>query len=327
MNTIVGLDVGFGFTKAAGRGREISIPSIVGPAIDIKYHNDLVKTGGGHTYTIDGIDLFAGDFANLQSPSVLSPRARERTGTPVVETLLCVVLHKLGVAGDVKLVTGLPVSWYADKDKLTAQLGGEHDYSVDGEPHQINVTDVAVVPQPFGSFFSAILDVKGRMTNPGLAFSRVAILDVGMHTTDFALADDLRYIEKSSGSIETAMAKAYELIARELQERYNRDMSVHAIDEALRNGATVDVYDQEHDIADLAQSALESVAQVILAKAMTLWGDARDIKRLLVTGGGAYVLGDYIKEQYPHAVTTQEPGLCNARGFRQYGLHKWKGDL
>lgn len=323
MNTIIGLDIGYGFTKATTQGREIAFASVVGPAIKIRYENDLVKAGGGYTYHLNDGDWFVGEFAQLQSPWTTSPRARERTGTEAIEVLLCAAFHRLGVSGDVKLVTGLPVEWYEDRGDLEAQLKGLHIFDADGQSHHVNVADVAIVPQPFGSFFSAILDGQGRLVNESFARGRVAILDVGMHTSDFALADGLRYIEKASGSIPVAMARAYELIARELQARYRLSMDAHDVDEALRNGATVSVYDEQHDIADLARPALKAVAEEVLAQAMTLWGDGRDIQRVLVTGGGAYALGNFIKARYPHAIVTQEPALCNARGFWLYGARKW----
>lgn len=323
---IIGLDIGYGFTKAVAGGREIIFPSVVGPAVEIRYHNDLMSTGDGYTYHLDSSDWFIGEFAKLQSPWTTSPRARERTGTEAINVLLCAALHQLGLSSDTRLITGLPVEWYDDRGKMEMQLRGEHAFSVDGQPCHVNVAAVAIVPQPFGSFFSAILDGKGRLVNEKLARGRVAILDIGMHTTDFALADGLRYIEKGSGSIPVAMAKAYELIARELQNRHRLTMDVHDVDAALRDGAMVSVYDQQYSISELARPALKAVAEEILATAMTLWGDARDIQRILVTGGGAYALGDLIKARYPHAIVTQQPALCNARGFWLYGLREWGKD-
>jgi hypothetical protein len=73
---------------------------------------------------------------------------------------------------------------------------------------------VLVVPQPFGSLFRALLSPTGVLADPdGLAGGRVAVLDIGMHTTDYALADALRYVERRSGSIPVAMARVYELCA------------------------------------------------------------------------------------------------------------------
>ena len=321
--SIIGLDIGYGFTKAVSGGREMVFPSVVGPAVKIRYHNDLMRDGGGYTYHVAGADWFVGDFAKLQSPWTTSPRARERTGTEAIEVLFCTAFHRLGMTGEVKLVSGLPVEWYEDRGDLEAQLRGMHVFGVNGETYRVNVVEMAIVPQPFGSFFSAVLDGKGRLVNEALARGRVAILDIGMHTSDFALADGLRYIEKGSGSIPVAMARAYELIARELQTRHRLTMDAHDVDTALRNGQAVSVYGEQHDISDLAQPALKAVSEEVLGKAMTLWGDGRDIQRVLVTGGGAYALGKYVKARYPHPVVTQQPTLCNARGFWLYGLRKW----
>lgn len=319
----IGLDVGFGFTKAVTNGREIVFPSIVGPSINVRYQNEMVTSGGGQVYHVGGQGWFIGDYAKLQSPETFSPRARERTGTLAVKVLLCAALHQIGAGGAVNLVTGLPVEWYSDRSELLSQMRGLHVFTVDGQEYRIDVQNVAVVPQPFGSYFTLILDSQGRMVNEALAEARVAVLDVGMLTTDFALADGLRYVEKASGSIPVAMARVYEQIARDVQARYRLALDAHDVDFAIRAGHVVKVHGDPKDIADLARPALRAVAETILAQAVTLWGDGRNLDRVAVTGGGAFALLDFVTARYPHAVMVDAPGFGNARGFYYYGLRKW----
>jgi len=320
----IGLDIGYGYTKAVTNGREISFPSVVGLAVKIRYHNDLVKTGGGYyTYGVAGGEWFVGDFAKLQSQWTTSPRSRERTGMETINVLFCAAMHRLGVSGDVSLTTGLPVKWYEDRDDLMHQLSGEHTFTVNDQEERVNVVNVAVIPQPFGAFYSAILDLDGRLANDTLAAGRVGILDIGMHTTDFALADKLRYVENASDSDTVAMARAYELIARDVAEQHRLALDVHDVDHALRNGRSVKVRGEAHDISNLADRALQAVAEDILGKAATLWGRGRRIDKILVTGGGSYEMHSFIYERYPHAVMVQEPEKANARGFYCYALRKW----
>jgi len=318
---IIGLDIGYGWTKVTAGRELVSFPSIIGPAVTIRYHNDLIRNGRGHALALDGSEWFTGDLAALQSPFTISPRARERADT-VLRVLALDALERLGARNEVRMVTGLPVSWYEDRGQLSDCLIGEHVYQIDGEPHRLIVSDVAVVPQPFGSFFRVVLNTEGMLINNELAQGRVGIVDIGTHTTDLVLVDELRYIEPGSGSVDVAMARALELIGRAIEDVHALALEIHQVDTALRKGY-VTVCGERKDIGDLARPHLAAVAQKVLDKTTTLWGDGRDLSAVIVTGGGAYAMGEHVKARYPHAVILPNPERGNVEGFYRYGLRKW----
>jgi plasmid segregation protein ParM len=331
MDKIVGADIGYGYTKAlSDGGKQVTFASVMGSAVKIRYENDLVTSGKNHhAYTVGDSTWFVGDFARLQCARAqqICPLARQRTNMAFTKVALSAALDELGIhSGSVKLVTGLPVRWYGDKEDLERQLKGVHIWQCDGQLRQVTVTDVLTVPQPVGSYFNAILGPTGYLVNDGLAGARVGVLDIGMHTTDFVLLDALRYIETASGSVETAMGTAYAQIARELQERFKIERTIHDVDIILRNGHTVTVFDREHNIADLIRPALDATAETVLGQVATAWGDGRDIRRVLVTGGGAIAMAEYVRARYPHAVKLPEPAMENVRGYLKYGRRKWNGN-
>ncbi len=323
MNSVIGLDIGYGYTKAVSNTGIATLPSVIGPAVTIKYHDDLAGNGRGLTLEADGTAWFVGQQARLQSPFTISPRARERD-PEVVRLLALAALCQVNANGNtVRMVTGLPVEWYADREKLARTLTGFHNFTSNGQPQVINIAGVLVVPQPFGSLFRALLSPMGVLTDSdGLAAGRVAVLDIGMHTTDYALADALRYVEPRSGSIPVAMARVYELVRRGVTERHSLMLSLQDAEDAARTGF-VTVYGRREPVADLVASALEGVAQEVLGEAVTLWGDGRDLLAVLVTGGGGPALLERIRAVYPHARLAPNPQTANAEGFYRYALRKF----
>jgi plasmid segregation protein ParM len=332
---IVGVDIGYGYTKAVGDERQVVFPSVVGKAERIRYENDLrreVAPGdvpGIALITEEG-DRFVGELALLQSRVQWTLLDRSRVEDPSARLLFLAALSELvGEACErhsFRVVTGLPVKWYADRDKVVSQLAGRHVVRrINGcqVVHRFSVSDVLVVPQPFGSLFDVILGPEGHIVNEPLARGRLAIIDVGTFTTDYVLVDALRYVEQGSGTIATAMAKAYALVGRSILDALGLDLSMHRVDHAIRRGY-VTLFGEERAIDWLVRPVLDAVSAEILAQAATLWGDGRDLEAVLVTGGGAITLGERIRARYPHATVLEHAPMANVTGFLKYGRRKWR---
>jgi plasmid segregation protein ParM len=206
------------------------------------------------------------------------------------------------------------------------QLAGRHVVRrVNGRQivQRFTVDEVLVVPQPFGSLFDAILGPEGQIVDRDLAQGRVGVIDVGTYTTDYVLVDRLRYVERGSGTIASAMSRAYQLIGRSLLDTFGLDLRLHQVDRAVRDGH-VTVFGEERSIDWLVDPVLDALSQEVLAQAGTLWGDGRDLKAILVTGGGAMALGEHIRRRYAHARVLPDAALANVNGFFKYGLRKWR---
>lgn len=341
---IVGVDVGYGYTKAVGDRNQVVFPSVIGKAERIRYQDALRPVGPtqgeetSHRATEDehGIaliteegDRFVGDLALLQSRLQWTLLDRSRVEDPSARLLFLAALSELtGDAReqDFRVVTGLPVNWYNDRDKVVQQFQGKHLVRrINGSQvvKRLSVSDVLVVPQPFGSLFHEILGPDGQIVQDDLARGRIGVIDIGTYTTDYVLVDALRYVEPGSGTISTAMSKAYELISRSILDTFGLDMRMHQVDQVVRAGF-VTVFGEKRDIRWLAAPVLDAISQEILAQAGTLWGDGRDLIAVLVTGGGAVALGNRIRDRYPHARVPVDAPLANVRGFQRYGCRKWR---
>jgi plasmid segregation protein ParM len=391
---IVGIDIGYGYTKAVGRDRQVVFPSVVGKAERVRYESDLRQLGasgdGGAEIALitEEGDHFIGELAMLQSRVQWTLLDRSRVEDPSARLLFLAALTEMagnwpppqpspvkptgegeeaapargcapsssppyrpptslsasvgvvrgGLRGgqgggpSFQVVTGLPVNWYADRDKVVEQLSGTHvvrrvnGRQADGPHppvHRFAVEEVLVVPQPFGSLFDAILGSDGQIVDEGLAQGRLGVIDVGTYTTDYVLVDRLRYIERGSGTLSTAMSRAYQLVGRSILDTYGLELRMHQVDRAVREGQ-VTVFGEERRVDWLADPVLDALAQEVLAEAGTLWGDGRDLKAILVTGGGAMALGERIRRRYAHARVLPDAALANVKGFFKYGQRKWR---
>ena len=104
---IIGVDIGYGYTKAVGRDRQVVFPSVVGKAERVRYESDLQQLGtrgnGGRPgsaeialITEEG-DRFIGELALLQSRVQWTLLDRSRVEDPSARLLFLAALTEVAV--------------------------------------------------------------------------------------------------------------------------------------------------------------------------------------------------------------------------------------
>ncbi len=301
----IAIDVGFGFVKATDGTQRYIFPSVVGEARDIRY-----KSGMGNDKVLDNLVVeidddkyFVGNLANRQSEFLISTQSQERVKSFENKVLFNTAISLLdgpgtGVSG-FNLVTGLPVDEYKEyKNMLKEQLQGNHvvklvnNGHVDGKKVRINQT--RVIPQPFGTVFNKLLTDSGQVAENKYAAARVGVVDIGFRTTDFVVANNLEFIDKSSKTSKTAMSSAYNMVSRKLSEEYNIDKQIYQLENIVRNGGFTYGGD-DINIDGLVKRAYSLVAQKIVSEINSLWTNLWEFDQLLVTGGGGIALYEYLK--------------------------------
>src|SRR5688572_2733567 len=124
---IIGLDVGYGDTKAAcDNGRSVCFPSLVAPAEFIRFQADVTTQAQWNGLTLHDTeqgDLFIGEVAARQGRpgAVRSPRDRDRVADAIMTHLTDAAFASLlpGVEYTrAKIITGLPMDYYGDAEAL-----------------------------------------------------------------------------------------------------------------------------------------------------------------------------------------------------------------
>jgi len=220
---------------------------------------------------------------------------------------------------DLRIVTGLPVSFYTDKDGVRDKLLGEHRVQREGRSAQVlKVTDCRVIPQPFGSLLSLALDNQGRIVDNGLATGVVGVIDVGGKTTNLLSVNRLSEISRETSSVSVgAWSVARAVRAYIANHCPDLELWGHQILDAIKN-MQVGYFGEPIDLREVIDSALAPLAEQVIAEATQLWNGAAGLDVILVSGGGALLLGPTIKSHFRHARIVSEPIFANAFGFWRF---------
>ncbi len=315
MNKIIGIDVGYGYTKVVTDGNGIvvpvSFPSLVGIYED-GIEVDGLKVPEQDIVSLSGQRFIVGAAALRHSSRLLNGREQGWVSSAAYRALF---LHALRLveANAVKftIVSGLPVNFYkSDKDKLLNIIRSTAcDFCID--------CTVKAIPQPLGSFFSLLFDDHGRVKDGSLASGKVGILDIGFYTTDLITIHDMELIEKQMDSYENGVSTALELIAKDINNVYGRKPILNETEQAIKEGY-IRVYGEPKDIRHVADQRLTELSREIESKAKTVWKSAVDIDRVILTGGGAALLKPYLN-LYRHASVIDDAQFANAAGYYKLG--------
>jgi plasmid segregation protein ParM len=328
----VGLDIGYGVTKAISPGRDaVTFQSVAGHARKIKFRaGELSSRYPGDQLTDDAGAWFIGDLAMSQLLPGELLRLRGRTsdsdsaGNEFRVRLMVAALGKLfagtsgGHAIHINLATGLPVDHMPASDGLKTALIGQHLVKTDTADFVANVVNVAIMPQPYGTLYSQMFMPNGSINICHKA-NRTGVLDVGTYTTDVTLDDDGEYIDSSSGSIELGISSAQERIGALLEAEYGEKPTYKAIESTLRTGCYT-AFGKSVDYSDAVTESLETLRSAVLNLLSERWKVGASIDVVYLAGGGAPLVYDLVKAAYPQTELVRDPQMANARGYLNYAL-------
>lgn len=328
----VGLDIGYGVVKSLIPGMPaLLFPSIWGQASEIKFQaNEITEKYKGDQLTDEEGKWFIGELAQSQLPAGYQRRLRGRTadeqqiGNVARLRLMKAALGKLfpGIKnGDVihfRIATGLPVDHMRGAAQLKQSLLGQHLINTDATYFIANITEVMVMPQPYGTIYANLLTDKGEI-NPCHTYTRTGTCDIGTYTIDVALDDDGEYIDKGSGSIEAGVYTIQETISSEYERMFNSKPSHKDVETILRSRC-IRAFGEPVDFSDTVLTATAALRDATLNLMAEKWGNGVGVDVIYVSGGGAGLIFNDIKAVYRQAKLVNDFQLSNARGYANYAL-------
>lgn len=314
----VGLDVGYSATKAISDDqRRASFPSVVGTPDKARF--SLNES--------DSIILTLPNRVQVGAAAVAQSRflhRREDRGWIESDewySLFLAAITELTPATRVSLriVTGLPVAFYADRGIVRDRLLGAHRAQREGRSAQMaKVVEVRVIPQPFGTLLAACLDSRGRIADERLAQGAVGVIDVGGKTTNLLSVNRMSEIGRETASVNAGAWEAVRGLRAWLDaECPDLELRDHKVIDAII-ARQVRYYGEPVDLAGAVDNLLEPLANQVIAEATQLWNGAAGLDAILVSGGGALLLGPYIKRHFRHARVISEPIFANALGYWRF---------
>ncbi len=315
----IGLDVGYSAVKAISGDRRVTFPSVVGTPDRARFSVD--GAGDNDIILAEPANVLVGAGAVVQSR--YSKRREDRGWTDSSEWnhLVLAALTELTTATSVDLciITGLPIAYYADKDRVRDRLLGVHRVQREGRRAQVfKIIECRVIPQPFGALLSRSLDDRGRISDKELATGSVGVIDVGGATTNLFSVKRLSEIGRETASVNVGVWEAARVVRDYLSDHCpDLELRDHEVLDALKR-RQVKYYGEAFDLADVIQKVLAAMAEQVISEATQIWHGAAGLDIILVTGGGALLLGPAIKAHFRHAQVVDDPIFANALGFWRY---------
>lgn len=325
----VGLDIGYGVVKAVTHDQTITFPSVMGHARELKFQREeIAARHPGDQITDDEGRWFVGDLALSQLPTGELLRLRGRTanestmGNAFRLRLAKVAIGKLtqGIRDrdiiHLRIATGLPTDHMRDAAELKAALLGKHLIKTDISEVIANVTDVMVMPQPYGTIYAATLTETGEI-NRHHKFRRTGVCDVGTYTVDLALDDEGEFVDAESGSVESGVYTAQERIAAALERDYREKMPYKIVEEVLRTGI-FHANGKPIDYRDVVADALTPLRSATINLLSEKWQRGTIVDVIYLSGGGADLVCGDVAAAYPQTRIVPDSQLANARGYLNY---------
>lgn len=332
---VIGIDIGFGFTKVATRDEALIFKSLLGEPTDMQFRGNI---GDGSFIknlhvTIDGKSYFIGDFAEQQSNVRRFTLDNEKLISEFVKVL---ALTAVGIYSErhtpINVVSGLPVGYLGQNRRRFLQiLIGHHNityHNPDGSETRkgINIDKAQMLPQPVGSLFNLLMNGEGKATNMEFAKQKVGMIDIGFRTTDFAVLNQLKFVDRGSSTIEIGISTSFSEIADKLREMCGVSVELYRMYKAVETGS-IKIRGQEYNISNLKDQAYSLLAGKIAGVINELWADEWDIDMIILTGGGSTELTKYLKPLIAGDVIPIENSidarLNNVQGYLKFGKYKW----
>ncbi len=332
---IVGIDVGFGFTKAYNGKNSAIFKSLIGDATDIQFRSllgDDSSTSHLHI-TLEDKSYFLGSYAEMQS------NIREFTldQDKLIEDFVRILaIAAAGICTDsvapINVVSGLPVGYLKrDSKRLKEMIRGSHEityHNSDGNDvtKKITIDKIHIIPQPIGSIFNLIFDDNGKIKDRGLATQKLGVVDIGFKTTDFSIFDHLQYIERGSSTMDTGISKCFSVISNKLRQESNINIELFRMFKFIESGI-IKIRGKEYNISNLKKRVYNHSASAIASDLNRLWENDWDIDSIILSGGGSVELAEYLSPNIEGNVIpipkNVDARFNNVQGYCKFGRYKW----
>ena len=329
----LGVDVGFGYTKAYDGDRSIIFKSIIGDAAEIQFQSGFSEGGELENLhvTVDEKDYYVGDLAEKQS-NVREFTLEQNTlleNSAKVLSMTSLALFCGSGSREFSLVTGLPIRYFKQfRSRFVQMLEGTHRIKLhlreEANEKVIEVRKVRVLPQPFGAVFNLLMNSHGRIVDRDVARQKFGIIDIGFRTTDYTITDRLRYIERGSRTTDTGISKAFSLISRKILEQSGVNVELYRLFDPVRKGR-IRIRGKEYSLSDLRDEVMRQLANSIVSDMERLWVEDWDLEFVLLAGGGAVdlapILEKMIEGQTRVLSADTDMRLTNVVGYLKYAKY------
>ena len=335
----IGVDPGFGGFKVGELGAEgvrVEVtPAVVGVGrrgvigLDLPTLDAPAASPRPLRVRYDGIEYLVGANIHRYTRPVERLDFQRLSDGPELRSLLYAALWPILGQGSQQaaLIIGLPIQVLLDgrqsqqtQKTLKSWLLAEHSFQVNGEPVEVTVVQVQVVPQVMGTYYACLAEDSSPLDG---ADTSVGIADIGFNTIDLIGVEAGEIVSRFTSGNTLGMRRAAETLANAVLEELGVELSLHQADNMIvqvSSGRTAVVGHPggATDVTALVRQALGNAASSVGSFIERAWGSGRQFRHLLLTGGGSRALREHLVKLYPDTVVVRDPVTSNARGLAQW---------
>lgn len=308
---IIPLDLGYGWTKGKNGSKLFREPSILG---DSKNLHDENKKAGYKTFN----GYFVGELARKHSDIKYYSMKDNKANTWTTEVLMQTALTYLQ-AGDIDLVTGLPVDYYfqqrGDFEQMIERVNGSKgELDVIGEgkyTSTIRINRHKIVPQPMGAVMDYLLNDRGELVRKEEARGRILVIDWGRYTLDLLVLEGMEVHKASCSPADMGIETAYKFLRRHLREHIGKSPASYDMDNIMATGEY-----EGYDVRKLIESSFKSVIHQIQ---LEVEGLNMHFHTHILAGGQASMLDQHM--HLGNKVVGDQ--LSNLNGYGKMGNRLW----
>ena len=321
MTKVIGIDIGYGQTKVAwqenGAIRKASFPSLVGAYVEAATGGIISDSDAAVVKIPVGDDLYiVGDEVSHQQKTPLNYRGKDWINS-IAYKVLCkyaIVSNRLADRySDVLIVTGLPVN-YVKTDTAAVE-----DIIRGAVAEYFGNMYVWVVPQPYGSFCHLMFNDNAFLRDPNIPKELIGVLDIGYYTSDFITIKNMRVVESKMDSYEHGVSTILAQLRKDYMHKYQITSISPSLVEQTVLTRQLKIHGEVNDVSNIVNQRLQNFAKEILGHAKNIWGDAHAYDRLIISGGGAALVENFLAD-HMRLTVCDDARFANALGYLKYGV-------
>lgn len=322
-----GIDFGNGYVKGKSEKGEFIIPSflaidslrdnVISSSFEQKHEvHSFKRKADANSYLFGKDILDAVNADRLISTNSTNKRYKMTAFQRMVEFALAeLASFEWEDTVDVRLVTGMPseeLQYETLKNDFLNFLEGMHTVERDGVSLMVNVKEVKIIEQPLGTLFNTYLN-EDSMIHSDFKNGNVVVIDFGSGTT---IIDQYHQMRRSNGDmIHRGMRQFFKDVAEDLSSEGEVKVNQIHVEEGIKNGSyTAEFGQYRMPFQDIFERRVEEKIEDTISRYEDSIEESA-VSAFIITGGGANVFSDHIKNYKKNFMVVEEPQTATANGY------------
>lgn len=253
------------------------------------------------------VRVLVGQMADRYSPTNIKPSTMSNKHVQqinYISTILAVAIskYKYGLDDNLQLYLALPpVEVKTAKQVVKDNLVGNYIVTfnkMDNLEVKFTIDDVSMYEESFMALLSYFFEMNGSVKDKAKQYAtgNLLSLDIGASTTDLAVVQNMRYVEKSGQTYKTGGNIARDFLIDSIRAEYGFDTPIEMAELAMAEGR-IQMGNTYQDCSEAVNSAKKALAEQIVGQIQEYFRKVnipiQTIRAIIVSGGGS-MEGQYI---------------------------------